>query len=307
MRNYYRIILGSGNIYAEQMYDEGYVGVSFLPAIDLKGRLHENWRDFNKEFIPIYLEKFPEKSRVAAGLACGSIWTVSKGLQIGDIVLSPDGEGAYYIGEVEGDYEYHKDTVLPHRRKVKWYEKKIQRKEMSESLQNSTGSIGTVCNISGYSEEIDNLLEGNNQRVVRVLDETVEDASSFVLEKHLEDFLVENWDKTALGKNYNIYEEEGELVGQQFPTDTGPIDILAISKDKKVLLVVELKKGRISDVVVGQLQRYMGYVKDELAEKDQTVKGVIITLEDDIRLRRALSVTNNIEFYRYEIDFKLKN
>ena len=306
MRNYYRIILGSGNIYAEQMYNEGYVGVSFLPEIDLKGRLHENWRDFNKEFISIYLKKFPEKSRVAAGLACGSIWTVSKGLQIGDIVLSPDGEGAYYIGEVEGDYEYHKDIVLPHRRKVKWYEKKIQRTEMSESLQNSTGSIGTVCNISGYSEEIDNLLEGNNQRVVRVLDETVEDVSSFVLEKHLEDFLVENWDKTVLGKNYNIYEEEGELVGQQFPTDTGPIDILAISKDKKELLVVELKKGKINDVVVGQLQRYMGYVKDELAEKDQTVKGVIIALEDEIGLRRALSVTNNIEFYRYEIDFKLK-
>ena len=40
-------------------------------------------------------------------------------------------------------------------------------------------------------------------------------------------------------------------------SDTGPIDILAISKDKKTLLVVELKKGRVSDNVVGQIQRYI--------------------------------------------------
>ena len=39
-----------------------------------------------------------------------------------------------------------------------------------------------------------------------------------------------------------IVEEDGEKIGQQFPTDTGPIDILAISKDKSVLLVVELKR-----------------------------------------------------------------
>lgn len=47
------------------------------------------------------------------------------------------------------------------------------------------------------------------------------------------------------------------------------------------------------------------YKREELAEKDQEVKGVIIGLEDDIRIKRALSVTTNIEFYRYRISFKL--
>ena len=96
-----------------------------------------------------------------------------------------------------------------------------------------------------------------------------------------------------------------ELIRQQYPSDTGPIDVLAISKDKKTLLVVELKRGRVSDTVVGQIQRYMGFVKEELAGPNQTVKGVIIVLEDDLRIRRALSVTNNIEYYRYEVSFKL--
>ena len=49
----------------------------------------------------------------------------------------------------------------------------------------------------------------------------------------------------------------------------------------------------------------MGYVKDELIEEGQNVKGVIIGFDDDIKLLRALSVTTNIEFYKYKADFKL--
>ena len=49
----------------------------------------------------------------------------------------------------------------------------------------------------------------------------------------------------------------------------------------------------------------MGYVLEELAENDQAVKGVIIAQEDDPRIRRALMVTRNIEFYRYQVSFKL--
>ena len=81
---------------------------------------------------------------------------------------------------------------------------------------------------------------------------------------------------------------------------------MAISNDEKEILVIELKKGRASDDVVGQVQRYMGFVKEELCVRGQKVKGVIIALEDDIRIRRALSVAQNIDFYRYELNFKLK-
>jgi len=49
----------------------------------------------------------------------------------------------------------------------------------------------------------------------------------------------------------------------------------------------------------------MGYVLEELAEKGQTVNGAIIALEDDIRIKRALAVAKNIEFYTYQVSFKL--
>ena len=122
---------------------------------------------------------------------------------------------------------------------------------------------------------------------------------------HLPANLDENWEKTELGKKYDIFNEDDELVGQQYETDTGPIDVLAISKDKKRLLVVELKRGRASDVVVGQVLRYMGFVKEQIAEDDQSVEGVIIALEDDQKLRWAISSVPAILFYRYQISFKL--
>jgi restriction system protein len=176
---------------------------------------------------------------------------------------------------------------------------------MSQELKGSTGSIGTTSEITAYAEEIERLIGGHKPPTLISTDSTVEDPSVFALEKHLEDFLVHNWKQTELGRNYEIFQEDGEIVGQQYPSDTGPIDILAISKDKKTILVVELKKGRVSDNVVGQIQRYMGYVKEELAEKDQEVKGIIIGLEDDLRIKRALSVATNIEFYRYKVNFQI--
>jgi restriction system protein len=226
-------------------------------------------------------------------------------MQNGDIVLCPDGEGHYHIGEIIGEYAYAPDGVLPHRRPVHWFSQTIDRGDMSVALKRSTGSIGTVSNVSIHAEEIERFLGGATAPRIISTDETVEDPSEFAMEKHLEEFLVQNWKQAELAKEYDIFEEEGEIVGQQYLTDTGAIDILALSKDKKTLLVIELKKGRASDAVVGQTLRYMGYVKDELAEEGQAVEGMIIALQDDQRIRRALSAVPNIVFYRYQVSFKL--
>jgi restriction system protein len=305
MKSYFRVILGAKSIYAKECYDGNFIGAHYGINQDLTKELPENWRDFNAKFRDIWLQSHPDKTKVAAGLACGMLWTVCKGIKKGDVVICPDGQGSYYVGEVISDYSYQPNTNLPHRRSVKWYPVFIERSAMSQELRNSTGSTGTTADISQYANEIENLIGNHKPPTIISTDPIIEDPSVFALEKHLEDFLVQNWKQTDLGKEYDIFEEDGELRGQQYQSDTGPIDILAISKDKKTLLVVELKKGRVSDNVVGQVQRYMGYVKEELAEPHQQVRGIIIGLDDDIRIKRALSVTTNIEFYRYEVSFKL--
>ena len=223
-------------------------------------------------------------------------------------MLCPDGSGSYRVGEVLGDYYYGVGQILSHRRKVRWLETPIARSAMSEALRNSTGSIGTVSDITRYYNEIERLIgDAPTQARAPIVsnDPDIEDPAAFAMEQHLEAFLVANWNQTLLSKEFSIYEEDGEPVGQQYATDAGPIDVLAMSKDKKRLLVVELKRGRATDVVVGQVLRYMGFVKEQIAEDDQTVEGAIIALEDDQKMRWALLSVPSISFYRYEISFKL--
>lgn len=265
MTDYYRVMLGRGSEHAEECFAGGFIGTDFGLHQDLSRHLPDEWRTFNKQFIPVYQAKWPDKSKIAAGLACGAIWTVSKGMQISDLLLCPDGGGNYQIGEVAGDYYYAEGATLPHRRPVKWWNQHVSRESMTEALQNSTGVPGTVSTITKHAEEIEALIAGVVPPKIVTTDETIEDPEKFVIEKHLEDFLVHNWSCTELGAEYSIFQDDGETVGQQYQTDTGPIDILAISKDEATLLVVELKKGRASDAVVGQLLRYMNFVAEELA------------------------------------------
>jgi len=297
-------MLGKGSKFAQECFDGNYIGADYSIDQDLTHELVDDWRVFNKKFIPIYLANRPEKTKVAAGLACGMLHTFSKGLQNDDIVLCPDGIGNYLAGVVNGDYFYRHGENLPHRRPVRWLEKTIARDDMSEALKNSVNS-GMLTDITKYSDEIGELLGSIERSPIIPRDEEVEDPYAFAMEKHLEDFLVTNWGHTLLGREYELFKEENEVIGRQYQTDTGPIDILAISKDKRTLLVVELKKGRGNDVVVGQVLRYMGYVKEQLAEENQMVKGIIIAMEDDQKMKRALSMVPNIEFYRYEVSFKL--
>lgn len=306
MKSYYRIMLGRKSAYAQECFAGSFIGTDFGINEDLSQKLPEQWRDFNKKYIPIYLKDHPDKTKVSAGLACGALWTVSKGIKVGDVVLCPDGNGNYRFGEVIGEYHYAQGQTLPHRRKVKWLDLVVARSSLSEALQNSTGSIGTVSNVSDHRVEIEKLL--NNlipQNQVIGNNPEIEDPVAFAMEKHLEAFLVANWNQSLLSKEFDIYEEDGERVGQQYATDAGEIDILAISKDKKRLLVVELKRGRASDVVVGQILRYMGFVKEQIAEDNQTVEGAIIALEDDPKLKWALASVPSITFYKYQVSFKL--
>ncbi|MBI3956999.1 MAG: DUF91 domain-containing protein, partial [Candidatus Kerfeldbacteria bacterium] len=74
--------------------------------------------------------------------------------------------------------------------------------------------------------------------------EEVGDPSLFYMESQLEDFLINNWEKTEFGKKYDLIEEDGALVSQQFRTDIGIIDILAKDKKTTQLVVIELKKSQ---------------------------------------------------------------
>ena len=306
VRRYYKAMPGSQAEMLELFLNEGFIAVDFGINTNLTGKFTDEFREFSTKMIPVIQEFKPEKTKVSAGLAAGCIWRIGRGMSNGDIVLCPNPNGELHVGEISGDYFYATNNKFPHRRKVTWSTARIKRAECSRELQNALKSGLSVICLDEYSTEVEQLVGGISTNVdLRTNDKTIENPSVFALEKYLEEFLISNWKNTELAKNYSILTEDGEIVGQQYGTDTGPIDILAVSKDNKTLLVIELKKGRASDVVVGQIQRYMGYVSEELAEDGQEVRGLIIALEDDTRIKRALVVTKGIDFYKYEVSFKL--
>jgi restriction system protein len=66
-----------------------------------------------------------------------------------------------------------------------------------------------------------------------------------------------------------------------------------------------LKKGKSSDAVVGQLLRYMGWVKKHNATGSENVRGIIITSAPDDRIKYAMLVAQGVSFYTYRVSFDL--
>jgi hypothetical protein len=130
------------------------------------------------------------------------------------------------------------------------------------------------------------------------------DHALFYMESQLEDFLIENWDKTELGKRFDLIEEDGDLKSQQYRTGIGVIDILVQDKETKQLVVIELKKNQTSDDTVGQLARYMGWLQEHKTNGKPT-KGIIIAARYDERLHYALKMLKDVEVYLYRVDFRL--
>jgi RecB family endonuclease NucS len=126
----------------------------------------------------------------------------------------------------------------------------------------------------------------------------------FYLESQLEQFLIENWESTPLSKNLELIYADGELTSQQFRTDIGRIDLLVKDKKTGSHVVIELKRNQSSDDTVGQVLRYMGWVKEKMS--DQNVRGIIVAGKYDEKLDYARKMVSGLEVFIYEVQFSLK-
>jgi len=90
------------------------------------------------------------------------------------------------------------------------------------------------------------------------------------------------------------------LIGRQYQTNVGPIDLLAQDKSSGEYIVIELKKGRSADRVFGQLSRYMGWVKKNLSAGG-SVSGIIVAAQIDAKLRAARDAhSTDVVFVEYQ-------
>ncbi len=133
-------------------------------------------------------------------------------------------------------------------------------------------------------------------------------SSRFALERHLHDYMFDNWDMLDIAQEWNIYARDGEPeAGYEFRTPIGRIDLLAKHKCEPRWLVIELKREKSSDAVVGQVLRYIGWVQKHLIENGETVEGLVVATEGDPKLHYALEVVPSVSFKSYEVEFRLKD
>jgi hypothetical protein len=132
-----------------------------------------------------------------------------------------------------------------------------------------------------------------------------DDRTLFALEAHLRDFIASNLARIPVkGTKLRLYKNADGRSGVEYPTGVGPIDILAIDSEEN-FYVFELKVERGPDRALGQLARYMGWVKLELAG-GKAVTGIIVANAIDPRLRYAATVMPNALLLEYELDFKIR-
>lgn len=133
-------------------------------------------------------------------------------------------------------------------------------------------------------------------------EEPILDAVLFPVEANLRDFLIKNL-HTYRAENLQLFIDTNHRDGKEYPTGVGPIDILAINKNGD-FFVFELKLSRGADRALGQLLRYMGWIKKNLANGKQ-VKGIIVANKMDEKIKYAVSVTTDISLYEFEMKFEL--
>lgn len=133
-------------------------------------------------------------------------------------------------------------------------------------------------------------------------DEEQIESKEFAFEKDLRNYLSKNLNEIESG--LKLYEED-EITGIEFPVGGRFIDILAVDKNND-FAIIELKVSKGYDRAIGQLLRYIGWVEENLAESNQSVRGIIVASNISEDLLLATKRLPGIALYEYEMSFSLK-
>lgn len=129
-------------------------------------------------------------------------------------------------------------------------------------------------------------------------------SSEFLLEKDLQRYLAENL--STIEPGLQLYVDDDGVKGIEYEAGGGRrIDILAVDKNK-ALCVIELKVSKGYDRVIGQTLRYVNWIRLEVAEPGQQVRGMIVcrSMSEDLRL--AAASVPDIELFEYELKVDVK-
>lgn len=126
--------------------------------------------------------------------------------------------------------------------------------------------------------------------------------SGFAAEDHLRDYLAKHLDRIEDG--LELYVDDEGRNGVEYSIEVGKIDILAIDKNNK-FVVIEIKVSRGPDSVAGQILRYKNWVKINLAGNKPT-RGIIVAGYVSNKILYAIASDPEVTAQEYEISLSLR-
>jgi hypothetical protein len=148
------------------------------------------------------------------------------------------------------------------------------------------------------------LAEATEEEEQDNIGEALPGSSQFLLEKDLQNYLARNLEVIEPG--LRLYVDESEAItGIEVDAGGRRIDILAVDRNNS-LVVLELKVSKGYDRVVGQLLRYVNWVRKELADPGQKVRGIILCRNMTEDLRLACAGVPYVELFEYQLSVTVK-
>ena len=80
MQSYYRLMLGKRSAFAAECFEGGFIGVDFQIDEDLSRKFPDDWRSFNKAYVPVFLAGHPAIEQ----------WAAAREAQTGQTTLSAE-------------------------------------------------------------------------------------------------------------------------------------------------------------------------------------------------------------------------
>lgn len=161
-----------------------------------------------------------------------------------------------------------------------------------------------------YNQETDDKpIYARDDGVTDIIEEETEkeectDSSQFAYESHLRDFLKNNLLVIEPGMKLYRDEEDDTITGVEFDAGGRRIDILAVDKNDNYV-IIELKVSKGHEKVIGQILRYKGWIRMNMAG-DKIIRGIIIAKSITEDLKLAASETKDIELFEYDLKIDLR-
>jgi Holliday junction resolvase-like predicted endonuclease len=289
--SFWKISPGKQACLWEEFKAKNYIAIGWDDIGDL--RKFANRDEIIREFYDFYPDSLPDQ-----------VLEFFYDMKKGDKVLIYGNKSVYALGEILSDYYYKEEEsdvyyLYNHRRDVKWLEipdPPLSIEVLPEELQRKLMRPRTIIELTEDEwKSIEEVIKEQPPPEEREQPSPTEPSFSISLERTLRDHLAEN---------PNLLEYGLQLIGKEYPTGAGNIDILLKDKDGSYV-IVETKKGRETDKVVGQILRYIGWAKKNLSPK---VRGIIVANSSDSNLEWAVeAVKDLVELKFYKVKFELSD